>query len=561
MIMQFDLLKQKPFFLTEEALAWVRDTYNSMSLEEKIGQLFCPWVATDEKAELQELTDRYHIGGILLRELPAEKSRSVQATLQSLSKIPLLSSANLETGGRGSVYEGTFLGRQMAIAATSDAQSAYELGHIGAREAKAVGVNWAFAPVVDIDFNDRNPITNVRTYGADPAAVLEMASAFCCGCMEEGVAPTIKHFPGDGVDDRDQHLVTSINTLSCEDWDETYGRIYRSLIDQGVLSVMAAHIALPAYEKRLGGEQHAIVPATCSKVLLQSLLRGQLGFNGLITTDATTMIGFCSYLPREQLVPLCIEAGCDVLLICKDLEEDYRFMLEGYQKGLLSAERLEDAVLRILATKAALGLHRKRIVNAEEMSVIGCEEHQRIAEQIVDRAITLVKDTQQLLPINAAKHRRVLLEVMGEGSDREAAEETWDQLLTEKGFLVTRYIPEPGFELPVGNVTSFKQQYDLVLYVVLSDAASNNTTVRLHWHTVWGWGNNTPWFVKDVPTLMVSMGNPYHLLDAPMIQTYINTYCYSPLYAKRTLEKLLGVSSFKGQSPVDPFCGRLDTRQ
>lgn len=558
--MNLEDLRKKPFFLDEEGLQWVIQTYASLSDEERIGQLFCPWLASGDEDELKHLTQEVGIGGALLRELPMKKSREIQSALQKQARIPLLMSANLECGGRGSVTEGTYIGRPMAIAATGNPAYAYELGRISAKEGAAVGVNWSFAPIIDIDINYRNPITNVRTYGSTPDTVLTMASEYCRGCMEEGVAATIKHFPGDGVDDRDQHLVTSLNTLSCEEWDESYGRIYQTLIDQGVMSVMAGHIGMPAYEEHFTGKKDTVIPASCSPALLQQLLRGKLGFNGLITTDATTMIGFCSYMPRREIIPYCIEQGCDVLLICKDLEEDYRFMYEGYKNGILSEKRLEEAVMRILATKAALKLHQNRIKDESSMQLIGCEEHQRIAEACIDEAITLVKDTQQLLPLDVKKHRRVLLEVMGDAGACETAAEQWHRILTQEGFEVTLYEPEPTFDIPTGNATSFKEQYDLVLYVILSDAASNNTTVRLNWHTVWGWGNNTPWFVKEVPTLMVSMGNPYHLIDAPMVQTYINTYCYSEQYATATLNKLLGRSTFKGKSPVDPFCGRIDTR-
>lgn len=554
--MIWEQLKKKPFNLDENALIWVRKTYEGMSVEEKIGQVFCPWVATEDVEDIHELTREKHIGGAILKELPKERAWEIQNELQCSAQIPLLLGANLETGGNGCASEGTYIGRQMAVAATGDARFAYELGRVSAVEAASVGINWSFAPVVDIDMNYRNPITNVRTYGDDAETVLKMASAYCDGCMGEGLAVAIKHFPGDGVDDRDQHLVTSVNTLSADAWRKSYGRIYKALINKGVMSVMSGHIALPAMEEEFSGETK-IIPATCSKNLLVKLLREELGFNGLVTTDATTMIGYCSYMPRKEIIPYCIEQGCDVILISKDLDEDYHFMLEGYRQGILSDKRLEEATLRILAMKAALGLDKRKKPQKSGMSVIGCDVHMQIAKRCADAAVTLVKDTKNLLPLDPQKNRRVLLEMMGDKNPSATA--LWKSLLTKEGFEVTEYVPESMFEKPDGNSETFKAQFDLVLYVVLSDAASNNTTVRLNWHTVWGWGNNTPWFVKEVPTLMVSMGNPYHLLDAPMIQTYINAYCYSRQYAEAVMEKLMGRSGFKGVSPVDPFCGRMDT--
>lgn len=352
--------KENPFYLTEEQVQWVESTYDSMSLEEKIGQLFCPIVFTKDEKELKELVETKHIGGMLYREGPGEELRQSHKILQDASKIPLLTASNLEYGGNGSAIEGTYYGREMLAAATGDVERAYQLGKVSCSEGAAVGVNWSFAPVVDLDLNYHNPITNVRTFGSDLQTVIDMGKAYIRGAKEEGVATSVKHFPGDGVDERDQHLVTSVNALSCKEWDESYGKIYKEMIEAGTLTVMAAHIALPAYEEYFDQKPcERILPATLSENLLKKLLREQLGFNGLIVTDATPMVGFCSAMDRATAVPLSIENGCDMFLFNRNMEEDFRLMREGYEKGILSDARLEEAVKRILATKAA---DRKSVV-------------------------------------------------------------------------------------------------------------------------------------------------------------------------------------------------------
>lgn len=557
--------KENPFYLTDEQVQWVENTYDSMSLEEKIGQLFCPIVFTKEEKELKELVETKHIGGMLYREGPGEELRQSHKILQDASKIPLLTASNLEYGGNGSAIEGTYYGREMLAAATGDVERAYQLGKVSCSEGAAVGVNWSFAPVVDLDLNYHNPITNVRTFGSDLQTVIDMGKAYIRGAKEEGVATSVKHFPGDGVDERDQHLVTSVNSLSCKEWDESYGKIYKEMIEAGTLTVMAAHIALPAYEEYFDEKPcERILPATLSENLLKKLLREKLGFNGLIVTDATPMVGFCSAMDRATAVPLSIENGCDMFLFNRNMEEDFRLMREGYEKGILSENRLEDAVKRILATKAAMHLPEKQekgqlVPDASALDILNCETYDRWAKECADEGVTLVKDTQNLLPINPKKHKRVLLELMGDFPSNKRVCVSFVQGLEARGFEVTVYEPE-GFEVMEDSVESFKSRYDLIFYVGNLETASNKTVSRLNWHTMFGLGNNMPWMVHEMPALFVSVGNPYHLLDAPMIKTFVNGYCNSEYVIQSVIEKLCGDSEFKGKSPIDPFCGKLDLK-
>ena len=557
--------KENPFYLTEEQVQWVESTYDSMSLEEKIGQLFCPIVFTKDEKELKELVETKHIGGMLYREGPGEELRQSHKILQDASRIPLLTASNLEYGGNGSAIEGTYYGREMLAAATGDVERAYQLGKVSCSEGAAVGVNWSFAPVVDLDLNYHNPITNVRTFGSDLQTVIDMGKAYIRGAKEEGVATSVKHFPGDGVDERDQHLVTSVNYLSCKEWDESYGKIYKEMIEAGTLTVMAAHIALPAYEEYFDQKPcERILPATLSENLLKKLLREQLEFNGLIVTDATPMVGFCSAMDRATAVPLSIENGCDMFLFNRNMEEDFRLMREGYEKGILSDARLEEAVKRILATKAAMHLPEKQekgqlVPDASALDILNCETYDRWAKECADEGVTLVKDTQNLLPIDPKKHKRVLLELMGDFPSNKRVCESFVRELEARGFEVTVYEPE-GFEVMEDSVESFKSRYDLIFYVGNIETASNKTVSRLNWHTMFGLGNNMPWMVHEMPALFVSVGNPYHLLDAPMIKTFVNGYCNSEYVIHAVVEKLCGDSEFKGKSPIDPFCGKPDLK-
>jgi len=559
-------LKKKPFYLSDEDIKWVEETINRMTIEEKIGQLFCPIGMLPDENYLKHTILSKHVGGILFRNGDSTEMQETHNFLQENSKIPLLIAANLEAGGDGIAVDGTAYGKQMQAAAANAPEYAYKLGKISCEEGAAVGCNWAFAPVVDIDMNFRNPITNVRTYGDDPEKVLANGLEYLRAAKECNVAVSIKHFPGDGVDERDQHLLTSVNSLSCEEWDKTFGKVYRGLIEAGALTAMIGHIAMPAYQKKFNSElEGKVVPATLSKELVTDLLRGQLGFNGMIVTDATPMVGFTAAMKRELAVPTAIACGCDMFLFNKDLAEDYEFMLNGYKNGIITEERLHDALTRILATKATLKLHEAQrnntlIKDKEELKAIRSKEHVEWAYDCADKAITLVKDIQNLLPINSGKYKRILLQILGDFSSNERVNSTLKKLLTKEGFEVVEYIPE-DFGMPLDNVTDIKNKYDLVLYIGNIENASNKTVSRINWHTFFGLGNNLPWFVEEVPTMFISVANPYHLLDAPMIKTYINCYSNNEFVLEKVVEKILGKSEFKGVSPIDPFCGREDTRQ
>ena len=553
-------LKKAPFNLSSADETWVEEKLRHMTLEEKIGQLFCPIGYSTDPDYLNMLLG-LHIGGLFFRDGASEEMRNTFEYAQNHSKIPLLIPSNLEAGGDGAATDGTPYGKQMACAAAGDAKYAYRLGKISCSEAAKLGINWAFAPVVDIDLNYHNPITNVRTYGNDPETVYQYGKAYMKAASECGVAVSIKHFPGDGVDERDQHLLTSVNSLSCEEWDETYGEIYRKLIEDGAQTVMVGHIAMPAYQQYYNPDlKGRIVPASLSKELLQNLLRDKLGFNGLVITDATPMVGFTSAMAREKSVPLAIENGCDMILFNKDLEEDYQFMLNGYKNGILSEQRLMEANRRILGLKASLGLHKKQkknrlVPHPEELSLLRCKQHVEWAKELADKSITLVKDTQKLLPLSVEKTPRVLLEIMGNFPSNERVISKVQKELVKRGFDVSIYEKE-DFGKKVDNVVTFKQKYDLVIYIGNVENASNKTTSRLDWYTFWGQGNNVPWFVEEVPTLFVSVANPYHLLDVPMIKTYINCYSNNDYVLEAVVGKLMGETDFKGNSPIDPYCGR-----
>ena len=561
--------RAKPFNLDDEDVAWVEKTFSEMTEDEKIQSLFFPCMRNYDEASIDELLDTLHPCGVMYRPCSAEEAVNATNMFRKKCKIPMLIAANLEKGGNGIVNEGTLIGAPLQIAATDNVENARRLGILCAREGKAVGANYAFAPIIDIDYNFRNPITNTRTFGSDPARVAAFGAAYTEECQKLGVCVSIKHFPGDGRDERDQHLVTSINDMSCEDWMATYGNNYKASIDKGALTVMVGHIMQPAWQKRINPDlkDEDIMPATLSPELIgpEGLLRKYLGFNGVICTDATTMAGFTIPMDRSKSVPYSIACGADIFLFNKNMEEDLEYMRKGVADGVITKERLDEAVKRVLALKAALKLYKQTedLKVEDALAVLGCEEHQQWAKEVADQAVTLVKEEKGVLPLDPVHKKRVLYcpiesEQGVSYSVKAGVCDHFKQLLEKEGFEVTTFVPAPMFEGKTPRQDEVTKGYDYIIYLANMSTKSNQTTVRIEWQQPMG--ANCPHYVNSVPTIFISVENPYHLLDVPRVKTFINAYNSNDYVLDAIIDKIMGRSEFKGKNPVDPFCGKWDTR-
>lgn len=591
-------LKAKPFYLTDEQISWVEDTIAHMTKEEKIGQLFIHLTGSNKEEDVKEEVSRMHMGGIRFNPRSKEEMWEMNYNFQKCSKIPVLSAVNVESGGNGASKDGTFIGNEMKVAATGDTKYAYELGRICGIETKATGSNWAFAPIVDLVTNWHNPGISVRGWGKDADTVLAMSKEYFRGISESGIVCAMKHFPGDGSDERDPHIATSVNALSMEEWDRSYGKVYKGMIEAGVQAVMPGHIMMPAYQRHFcpGLKDEDLKPATLSKELLGDLLRGKLGFNGLIVSDASHMVGLTGRAKRSELVPGAIMAGIDMFLFYNDIEEDTRYMTEAYDKGILTEERLHDALSRILALKCVVGLDKftlDQFPSKEGLSAIGRPEYKEIAKEVAEKSVTLVEHTEDIFPVTPEKYKRILLVSVdphpssilaraGMGADGSKLKNQLKEKLEARGFAVTEYVDpvakivelmqkggdeatkllsQKGNKGAYGlkqSVSALTDNYDLVLcYANVS--STMRTTQRLEWAiSKGGWDN--PWYVNEIPTIFVSFNCPFHLVDVPQIKTFVNCYDANEATVDAFLDKLEGKSEFTGVSPVDAFCGMLDTR-
>lgn len=553
-------LSENPFYLDACQQKWVQDTLKAMTAEDKLGQIFCEtiWNCSDE--EEKQAFSGIRPGGIMFRGGNREEIIDLVRNMSEKSDIPLLFAANFETGGNGVLTDGTFFGSPMQAAATNDTQYAKLLGSISAEEGTEIGCNWSFAPIIDINYNFMSPVTCTRTYGSDPDKVLSMAKAYMEGCHENGMAVAIKHFPGDGMDFRDQHWLASVNTKTRADWDATYGKVYRSMIDGGAEAVMAAHIKCPAYSKALvpGIRDEDIMPASLAPELLNGLLREELGFNGVIVSDDTHMAGFTNAMAREKAVPMMIASGIDMMLFTVNHDEDVEYMKRGYAEGIITDERLNEAVTRILALKAKLKLYERPLPRVKyDDSCIRSAAHEQAAKDCADKAITLVKDRDGILPITPEKFRRVLMvNIESVKSCRFSSDpqyQTFTEGLKKRGFEVSEINLDeiPSIGKGGASFSEIRDKYDLMIYYFGAKAG-----YRIVWKSIVM--GEIPSYTKDIPTMAVSFQSPYLLMDTPMIGTFINAYTETRYTCKAVLKKITGESSFQGQSPVDPFCGMWD---
>ena len=565
-------LKAKPFYLDDSQIEWVQSTIARMTDDEKIGQLFCfNSLANATAAETYEELDSYGLKpcGFLLRGQPSRQLRQKIQDFQNHYEIPLFICGDLDRGASNMITDGTPNGHQMEIGATGDPELAYKAGLRTATECAAVGTNWDFGPVVDIDLNPYNPITNVRSFGSDADKVLTFARKIAQGMRDGGLTPCMKHWPGDGVDFRDQHFLASVNSLSVEEWWATFGKVYQGLIDDGMETLMSAHIHQPALARHYnpGIADQDLLPGSLNADLHNKLLRGEMGFNGLIITDATGMVGFNEVLPREQAIPLCVANGADIVLFSRNMKEDFEFLKKGVADGVVTMERVEEALQRILGLKAKMNLHIKKangtLVPPEE--ALACFEDESrfaLAEEIADKGITLVKDVKNFLPLDVNTQKELYIIPMGDvpgyHNPRGGYAKLFVEELEKRGFKCTVFDAsnpkEPYATLPIAE---FKKRYGAIIYFCNIETNSGDSAARISWP---GGRTSIPQLISSVPMIMVSIDNPYHLIDCPRVPCYVNAYTSEDVVVKKLVEKLVGESSFKGVSPVDPFCGIFNAR-
>jgi beta-N-acetylhexosaminidase len=539
------------------ASRWARKTLGTMTLREKIGQLlmvpvFGEFTSSDSPAykELRHQIDDNAVGGLIistargplgLRRSQVYPTVALLNDLQRASKVPLLVGADFENGTRMRLEEGTSLPSPMAIAATGEPQLAYEAGKALALEARAAGVQWIFAPDADVNSNPQNPIINVRSFGEDPQEVSRYVREYVRGIEENGAIATAKHFPGHGDVSVDSHLVMPSVSRSRDQIAATELVPFRAAIGAGVSSVMPGHLEVAAFEKTPG------TPATLSKSILTGVLRGQLQFRGLVITDAMDMGGVANnYTPGDAAVR-AVAAGEDVILMSPSPDAAIAAIEQAVTSGRIAEERIDESVLRILTAKSRLDLDRNAQVNLNALNrTFAMPQTLALAQSIADRGVTLLRNSDNVLPLDSTKPSRVLLVSVSGDPDSYPGETLEPELRKRFGSLQamradTRFSRVANLKLPPPST------YDLAIAALFVRVADGKGNV--------GIPDDQRRFVNQLvatgkPLVVAAFGSPYLIGAFPNVRTWLAEFATSDVAQRAAARAMVGEVAVSGKIPV-----------
>lgn len=500
----------------------IKTKVDNMSVDELLSCIVCPIFVLPD-APSRKTT------AVMYTSTEIENARKVSDTLNADRDEKALVVHDFEYGAGHVAIGAVQFPSMRAVAETGNEKLAYDMGIHTAGEARLAGYHWAFGPCVDILGNKRNPIVSIRTAGEDADTVIRYGGAYMKGMQDGGLIATLKHFPGDGYCDNDQHITTPVNPLSKEDWDESFGRVYRTLIEDGAMSIMPGHISLPCYDE-IDPETGLYPPATVSYNLLTKLLRKQLGFEGIIVSDAVNMNGFCGYVGYYHASARFLEAGGDCLLFMNDNEEYHEKMKRELNLGTFSMETLKNRAYRMMC------FSREYFEKNEENIAFDRKKAESCCEEIVKNSVSVVRDRINLLPLDKKQTKKVLHAIIcnqGVSTPPKATTELTG-LLTEMGIQVTEFI-DPG----CGNLlTSAKSgEYDLIICSVLAPALFGTNTIKLAGPIARNMMDG--WMRYDTPTVFISYHDPYFGDDYyACVDTLINAYGYCEYTNKYIIERM-----------------------
>jgi beta-N-acetylhexosaminidase len=501
------------------------------------------------------------VGGVIFSVgSPTEGAAKVNE-LQSRARIPLLVAADLERGAgyrfRGAVYlpgaialgGATEFPSLMAVGATGDAELAREMGRITAVEARALGIHTPFAPVLDVNNNPDNPIINVRSFGEDPVEVARLGRAFIRGAEEGGVITTGKHFPGHGDTEVDSHVDLPVIRVARERLEAVELLPFRVGIEEGMGGIMTAHVTVP----NLNGGGN--LPATLSRNVLTDLLREEMGFHGLVFTDAMDMLAIDRRFPRGEAAVRALEAGADVILMPPDVGAAVQALVTAVEEGRVTEERLDESVLRVLQAKERMGVHRERFVPIPEVSrIVGIPDHEAVAQEIADRSLTLLRNDRNLLPLRGTRSARVLSVTFRRPSDLLAGRFLNAGLRARYPRLVTAEVDAgTGPELYEPLLRRARTS-DLVVVSLYVSVVTSSGSVAIP--------EETAAFIQELtqartPHVVVSFGNPYLLTEFPDAQAYLLAWSSTEVSQRAVARALFGEIPIQGRTPtrIPPFFG------
>jgi beta-N-acetylhexosaminidase len=559
---------------SSKALKWANEQLRKMSLEEKVGQLISVGVNatflnqdSDAYRSLKHHIEDNKVGGIILFKGPVYESVILVNRMQQLARYPLLISADLEAGAGMRFDDTVNFPWNMAVGATGNPEYARRQGEITAREARALGVQQIFAPVVDVNNNAANPVINVRSYGEDPADVARFAAAFTEGAQNAGAIATAKHFPGHGDTAVDSHRGLPEINVSRERLNTVEFVPFQASVNAGVGAVMVGHIALPQIDatavkplpenlksKPIDTDQNgeiieekAVMPATMSPVI-GNILRNDLKFQGMIVTDALSMSGLTIYFTPEEAAVRALEAGADMLLKPVDVDASFRGVLQAVKSGRITEQRVEESARRILAAKYDLGLVEQRITPVDSIDrIVGSRDVMALATEIAEHAVTLVRDEDKLVPLKPRV--RVFNLAVTNGDDRNWITNPFVSRVNRAGVKVeTVVLDERSTEQEVQKAVERAKSADLViasLYGRVRSGQASSVGVPQS-----GARALSALIEAKAPIVGISFGNPYLLQSFPGLRTYLVAYGDMPALQQAVARALLGEIDVVGRLPI-----------
>ena len=578
-----------PVHLDKEGEKWAEKTLKSMTLEQKVGQMFMIWakiefmnVQSPEFLELQEKMKRFHLGGFgvtvrfednfLFKNEPYEAAMLINE-LQNSSDVPLIIGADFERGLSMRLNGATGFPHAMAFGAAGDAKFAKEFGRISAEEARAIGVEWNWFPDADVNSNPANPIINTRSFGEDPQQVAAMVKAYIEGAHTGGMLTTVKHFPGHGDTDTDTHLATARINQPLEHINSVELVPFKAGIDAGVDAVMVGHLVVPS----LDSDTDRV--ATVSPVIVDKLLKKEMGFKGLVVTDALDMNGLTKlygYGPEAsgKAAIAAVKAGDDMLLLPSDLEGAFNGLVKAVRRGEIKQARIDQSVLKVLRMKASVGLNRAKLVDVEQMKkIISRPESLSMAQEVADAAVTLVRDNRQALPFPAKTMGTVAAhptyQLTGDVRGKQLAVIVVDDSRGESGRFFDQQIRRRSPEMKTiwvddrnaagmsDAVMQAVDQAEKIVVAIYAIPSAGRVKVQNGQFKASSDMSDAPAaLVKNIlrvagkRTVVAAMGNPYLAQDFPEVETYMCTFSNAQVSEEAAVKALYGDIEIHGHLPV-----------
>ncbi len=552
-----------PFLTSCKDHSWAEQTLSEMTLDQKVGQMFVapakgnfltPAVGGIPRRDLpfekiERLITEYHVGGFRIYGGEVVQTAALVNKMNSISEIPLFFASDIEAGLGSEFLGGTRFPALMGIGASGSADLAYNMGKATAIEARAIGLNMVQSPVLDINNNPQNPIINYRAFSEDPEVVTKLGVAFIRGLQDHGVISTVKHFPGHGDTDIDSHIELPVVLHDRVRLDSVELVPFRAAIQEKAGAIMVAHMGMPQITPEVHEPSGMPMPSTLSPLILEDLLRGEPGYNGLLITDAMRMGGITKHFSSGEAAIMAIMAGNDLLLSFEDMIEAITAVRDAVRSGKLPEERIDQSVYRILSAKEQLGLHQQepRDINAL-FETLGQPDILEDAMEAAIRSVVLLRDDELLVPLGAYEGKKLLNLVL---SDQELSEESIENL--------TSKMDEQGLRqqtIVLHNQSDMREFQHALLSAENNDLIICHTFFRIRAYQ--GHVELEPpvaTFLEDlqnreVATIIISYGNPYLIARMPGMGTYFAVFGDAPVLQQAIGRIMLGKAPAMGQMPV-----------